>query len=96
MEDGAGTYHYSVEAHDAPLPEGLRLVDSLQSGPRLLPDLTLEQPEAFVRSEADGHQSDSIGGKTLPRHAPPLVLCDNGGFMLLVWPAKNRMNFRPA
>jgi hypothetical protein len=91
MEDGSGALHYTVAAHDAPLPQGLKLVDSLQGGPRLLPDLTASQ-EAFVRIEADGHESDSIGAKlTAARTA--IGLCDNGGFMLVCVAGKKQDEF---
>ncbi|MBP9091115.1 phosphodiester glycosidase family protein [bacterium] len=58
-----------IATHNEPLPPGRVLEASLQGGPRLLPELTAE-PEAFVRTEADGKQVDSIGvGRTAARTA---------------------------
>src|SRR5262249_22260338 len=42
--------------------QGLRLLNSLQAGPQLLPTLR-DREEAFVRVEPDGKESDSIGAR---------------------------------
>lgn len=70
-----------IAAHNEPLPPGRVLDSSLQGGPRLLPELTAEQ-EAFVRTEADGKQVDSIGvARTAARTAVGLT---KDGYLLIV------------
>ena len=70
-----------IAAHNEPLPTGRLLDSALQGGPRLLPTLTAEQ-EAFVRTEADGKQVDSIGvGRTAARTA---VAVTADGFLLIL------------
>lgn len=70
-----------IATHNDPLPPGRELEASLQGGPRLLPELTAEQ-EAFVRTEADGKQVDSIGvGRTAARTA---VGVTKEGYLLIV------------
>ena len=49
-----------IQLHEEPVPEGWTLKHALQAGPRLLPKLTARE-EAFLRSEADGTVTDSIG-----------------------------------
>jgi len=62
-----------ISPHNEALPAGMELIDSLQAGPRLLPDSGAEG-EAFVRSEADGRQVDSIGvSRTAARTAVGLT-----------------------
>jgi hypothetical protein len=91
MKDPAGSFHYAIAAHDAPLPEGLELVDSLQGGPRLLPELTAAQ-EAFVRTETDGQETDSIGVKrTAARTA--IGLCNEEQLMLVCVAGKKQDEF---
>lgn len=51
-----------IANHSQAIPKGMVLVDSLQAGPRLLPQLTLEE-EGFLRKQADGTYVDAIGGK---------------------------------
>jgi|GEM_PF-727574 len=60
MKDARGDIHYAIATHQEALPSGMKLVDSLQGGPRLLPELTAEK-EAFVRRDAAGETTDSIG-----------------------------------
>ncbi len=69
VEDRAGQVHYVIAAHDEPLNPGLKLVDSLQGGPRLLPNLTASE-EAFLRIEEGGGETDSIELNGRP-HARP-------------------------
>jgi hypothetical protein len=59
-QKSTGRLHYTIAAHDEPIKDEYVLIDSLQAGPRLLPELTAEK-EAFVRTEADGKVVDSIG-----------------------------------
>ena len=51
-----------IASHTAPVARGWKLLSSLQSGPRLLPQCT-DREEAFLRREADGKDADSIGAK---------------------------------
>lgn len=60
LKDLQGKTLVKIAAHDEPLPAGTTLTDSLQAGPRLLPELTAEK-EAFIRRGADGKEEDSIG-----------------------------------
>lgn len=73
--------YVQIATHNDPLPPGRELEASLQGGPRLLPQLTAEK-EAFVRTEADGKQVDSIGvGRTAARTAVGLT---QDGYLLIV------------
>lgn len=58
-----GRNHVVVAPHDQPLPKGYKLVHSLQAGPRLLPELTVEK-EAFVRQE-NGKTVDVIRSRQM-------------------------------
>lgn len=58
--DKNGKRTYAIVKHDAPLPAGTRLVHALQGGPMLLPAYTAREG-AFVRRDASGAESDSIG-----------------------------------
>ncbi|MBX9687020.1 MAG: phosphodiester glycosidase family protein [Candidatus Obscuribacterales bacterium] len=49
-----------IAKHNDVVPPGYKLLDSLQAGPQLLPTLECES-EAFLRKQADGSLSDSIG-----------------------------------
>ena len=51
-----------IAKHSEPLPADMKLVDSLQAGPRLLPTMDLEE-EGFLRKQPDGTYIDAIGGK---------------------------------
>lgn len=74
-----------ISKHNDKLSEGETLIHALQGGPRLLPELT-DRAEAFVRTDADGQQTDSIGvyrtaartcfGVTPDGHA--MILCVAG------------------
>ncbi len=91
MKDDKGNFHYGIASHEEPLPAGLILVDSLQGGPRLLPNLTATE-EAFVRTEPDGSQTDSIGVKrTAARTA--IGLCEKDQFILVSVAGKKQEEF---
>lgn len=62
LEDATGKSMVQIAAHNAAIPEGAKLISSLQGGPRLLPKLE-DKTEAFVRQDADGKEADSINGK---------------------------------
>ena len=51
-----------IARHSDALPKDTVLVDSMQAGPRLLPQITLEE-EGFLRKQNDGTYVDAIGGK---------------------------------
>jgi len=69
LVDKGGKHSIEIARHASPLPRDSQLLDSLQAGPQLLPDLT-EREEAFVRTEPDGKDVDSIGAhKTAARTA---------------------------
>ncbi|CAN5439596.1 hypothetical protein BH11CYA1_BH11CYA1_37290 [soil metagenome] len=80
-----------IASHNEPLPAGRLLDSSLQGGPRLLPLLNAEQ-EAFVRTEADGKQVDSIGvGRTAARTA--VALTADGYLLILAVAGKGQDEF---
>jgi len=91
IKNGKGYLHYVIAAHDQTLSAGETLIDSLQAGPRLLPTLTAED-EAFVRREANGQETDSIGVKrTAARTA--IGLGGNGEFILVSVAGKKQDEF---
>ncbi|MFN8656382.1 MAG: phosphodiester glycosidase family protein [Candidatus Obscuribacterales bacterium] len=59
-QDKKGNKTIAIAAHNAPVPEALTLMQSIQAGPRLVPEVTARQ-EAFLRTEPDGKEADSIG-----------------------------------
>ncbi len=80
-----GKNHVTVAHHDQLIPKGYRLVHSLQAGPRLLPELTVEK-EAFVRQE-NGRTVDVIRSRQMVARTAfgvtddrkVLMLCVEGG-----------------
>jgi hypothetical protein len=77
LTDKKGKVSARIQAHDAPLPEGCTLKHALQAGPRLLPELTAKE-EAFLRTDPDGSQTDSIGClKTAARTACGITTDDH-------------------
>lgn len=60
LEDGEGKVSIDIAPHEYALPAGKKLVHALQGGPRLLPILTSKH-EAFLRTNPDGTEADSIG-----------------------------------
>ena len=59
-EDKAGRQIARVEKHNEPTPEEFKLINSMQAGPQLLPELTSREG-AFVRVVKGGKSVDSIG-----------------------------------
>jgi len=59
LEDQHGQIVIRIATHSASIPEGLKLLHSLQAGPQLLPVLKGKE-EAFVRPEGDGKEADPI------------------------------------
>ncbi|MBS1998297.1 MAG: phosphodiester glycosidase family protein [Cyanobacteria bacterium SZAS LIN-2] len=91
MQDSRGQMHYGVAAHGTALPQDLKLVDALQGGPSLLPELTAEQ-EAFVRHEPSGETTDSIGVmRTAARTA--VGLTDKGQVLVISVAGKKQSEF---
>lgn len=69
LHDRKGCTLIQLARHYDELPKGTTLVDSLQAGPMLLPKIT-DKEEAFVRTDSDGKEVDSIGSrKTAARTA---------------------------
>jgi hypothetical protein len=77
-----GKNHVTVAHHDQPIPNGYRLVHSLQAGPRLLPELTVEK-EAFVRQE-NGKTVDVIRSRQMVARTAFGVTGDRKVVMLCV------------
>lgn len=71
----------SIAHHNAELPPGSTLVDAIQAGPQLLPELD-DQEEAFVRRLPDGKQIDSIG-VNLPAARTAIGIAPNNRVLLL-------------
>lgn len=61
-QEEAGKLKIQIARHNDALPDGYKLIDSLQAGPQLLPKLN-EEEEAFMRKQADGSFADSISCK---------------------------------
>lgn len=90
-QDRAGHRQYAIERHQHTVPAGLKLLHALQGGPRLLPELTSVE-EAFVRTEADGKQVDSIGvNRTAARTA--IALSASGDKMIISCAGKGQDEF---
>ncbi len=60
IADSKGKVMVRIQPHSEPVPEGFTLKHSIQAGPRLLPAITVRE-EAFIRTEPDGTETDSIG-----------------------------------
>lgn len=75
-----------IVKHSQPTKNGYELEAALQGGPQLLPKLTSEE-EAFVRKDAKGNSSDSIGTKSkaartaigITSDGKLKILCAEGG-----------------
>jgi hypothetical protein len=81
IADSKGKIVVKIQPHSEPIPEGFTLKHAIQAGPRLLPEITDEQ-EAFLRTNADGTTTDSIGClKTAARTA--FGITDDGHYILL-------------
>lgn len=81
LEDKKHQTTIDIAAHNAAVPEGMKLVNALQAGPQLLPKLT-EKEEAFVRTEADGKEADSISCLK-PAARTAIGITDDGNMLLL-------------
>lgn len=87
----AGHKQYAIERHQSPVPSGCKLLHALQGGPRLLPELS-SVDEAFVRTESDGKQVDSIGvNRTAARTA--IALTAGGDKMIISCAGKGQDEF---
>lgn len=80
LEDKKHQTTIDIAMHNAPVAEGMKLVNSLQAGPQLLPKLT-EREEAFVRTE-DGKEMDSISCLK-PAARTAFGITDDGNALLL-------------
>lgn len=64
LQDAGGKESVQIAAHNDPIPPQLKLLHSLQAGPRLLPEITSQQ-EAFVRSDgSDGIRTRDHAART--------------------------------
>jgi len=85
LSDTKGHISITIQRHNERVPAGRSLKHAIQAGPRLLPKLTAEE-EAFIRKDADGTTTDSIGClKTAARTAfgitadgNAVILCVSG------------------
>lgn len=77
-ETGGTTF--SIDPHDALPPPGWKILHSLQAGPMLLPTYTAREG-AFVRTNADGTQTDSI--QTTSRRARTAIGIASDAIILL-------------
>jgi len=59
LENGNGKLQASIVSHKETIPEGWKLLHSIQAGPKLLPQVA-DAEEAFVRKSANGKILDSI------------------------------------
>jgi exopolysaccharide biosynthesis protein len=85
LDGKSGKHSVQIARHSEPAPAGAVILDSLQAGPRLLPERG-DRTEAFVRQDKDGKQFDSIGsyrkaartafGVTADGHA--MIICVAG------------------
>ncbi|MCA9802137.1 MAG: phosphodiester glycosidase family protein [Cyanobacteria bacterium HKST-UBA02] len=80
LQSEDGTISASISAHDAPVPGGKKIVDAMQGGPQLLPEIT-SVPEAFIRDES-GKMADSIG--TAARAARTAIGINKRGDVIIV------------
>jgi hypothetical protein len=81
LEDKKHQTAIDIAPHNASLPEGTRLVNSLQAGPQLLPKLT-DKEEAFVRTEPDGKEVDAVSALK-PAARTAFGITDDGNALLL-------------
>lgn len=56
------TVRYDIAFHHQPIPEGCQLVNALGGGPRLLPEITLQQ-EGFVEASNGRIVRDALGSQ---------------------------------
>ncbi len=81
LEDKKHQPYIDIALRNSPIPEGTKLISSLQAGPQLLPKLT-EKEEAFVRTESDGKEADSISCLR-PAARTAIGITDDGNALLL-------------
>jgi hypothetical protein len=91
LKDEHNETQLQIAAHPAPLPLGSRLIDSLQAGPRLLPQIT-EEEEAFVRKDPDtGKMVDAINShKSAARTAFGITNDDHALMLCVASPNQSR------
>jgi Phosphodiester glycosidase len=81
----------TIAYHGDPIPKGWELVDSLQAGPRLLPTLTAKE-EAFVRTDPDGKEVDSIGSRR-PAARTAFGITSDNHILIICVAGKDRSEF---
>ena len=83
MRNAHGKRVIEITRHTVPVPQGWQLLDSLQAGPQLLP--TVEAiDEAFIRTNADGTDTDSISARKPAARTAFGVTNDGYALMLCV------------
>jgi hypothetical protein len=80
-KDGASNILFAK--HNELLPQGLKLLHSLQGGPRLLPAIDAVE-EAFYRTDADGVLTDAIGTRRPAARTAFGTTADGRAMMLTV------------
>jgi hypothetical protein len=85
LVDESGSQAVRIMQHNDPVPQGLRLLHSLQAGPQLLPTVR-DREEAFVRIELDGKEADSIGARRQAARTAFGITDDGYAMMLCVAP----------
>lgn len=81
LEDKKHQASIDIAPHNAQVQEGTRIVNALQAGPQLVPKLT-DKDEAFVRTESDGKEVDSISCLK-PAARTAFGITDDGNILLL-------------
>lgn len=91
FKDASGQAKIMVAKHNDPIPDNCRLEGSLQGGPELLPTVG-DVKEAFVRTQSDGTDFDSIGSR---KHAARTAcgITPDGHLMLLCIGTKGQDEF---
>jgi len=82
-ENGSQTVR--IVPHNDPVPQGMRLLHSLQAGPQLLPTIG-DREEAFVRTDPDGKEADSIGARRQAARTAFGITDEGYAMMLCVTP----------
>jgi len=91
LKGANGERETTIADHNEPVPKGWELEDSLQAGPRLLPELTARE-EAFIRTDPEGKEVDSIGSNRPAARTAFGITSDNHALIICV-AGKDRSEF---
>jgi exopolysaccharide biosynthesis protein len=83
MINASGKKEIQITRHTVKVSKGWKLVDSLQAGPQLLPTVTAID-EAFIRSNANGTETDSISARKPAARTAFGITADGYAMMLCV------------